>query len=461
MIARRRSAAVFGVVACLAAPSPAHSEATTDAAATIQGADIELVRTVRVVGDRIAGIVQVERGPSLVAVRADDNARMAAAASRAERLLPAATAAARGRAWADLGLGSGSEPRDLVAFIERDLAGMTFDASRSRLLVDPQRLRPDLGHADPDVDANASVLLTTGVTPDEPVAGHYAAHALLDGASPAGPVTTDALLAGSAMAEGAANLAALVFLFGGLGLESEVVSGALRPDDALEGRLVPEGMRSASPVLASLLEFVYLDGFAQDASLAKKGGFRRLAQERSTRRTSRDVLHTDRAPVPAVEIPAPSLPASLGLAMTDRDSLGEQGIITMVSLLTGKDNLGLIAGDGWAGDALWRFEEVSATSAQPGGATLWVTRWLTDDDANDFSYAMERCLVARFPKEGLQDDDARGGRVLRRADRIYRIQKNGQEVVVGVATPGIDAKLAPAGKKKVPASPQKRAVKLR
>jgi hypothetical protein len=458
----RASALVLVAFACLAAQRPVLPDAPTDSATTIKGADVDLVRTVRVVGERIARIVQVDRASSVVAVRADDAARSAEAASRAQRLLPTATAAARGRAWADLGLGSGNEPRDLVAFIVRDLAGMTFDSSGSRLLVDPQRLLDDVGHGDPDVDTDASVLLTTGVTPDESLAGHYLAHALLDGPDPEAPCTTDAFLARSALAEGSANLAALVFLFGGLGLESEVVSGALRPEDVLGGRLVPEGMRSGSPVIASFLEFVYLDGFAQSAALARKGGFRRLALERTTRHTSRDVLHADRAPAAAVEIPPPALPASLALSLGDRDSLGEQGIITLVSLLTGKDNLGLIAGDGWAGDALWRYDDAARTPPEGGdGATIWVTRWLTDEDANDFSYAIERCLTARFPAENLEDDPARGGRVLRRTDRIYRIQKNGLEVVVGAMASRIDAKLGPVAKKKGSPAPQKAPRKLK
>ena len=415
----------------------------------IKGADVDLVRAMRVVGDRIAGIVQRDRAPTLLAIRADEAARASASAKRAQRLLPAAFAEARGRAWIDLGLGAGNEPRDLVAAIASDLPGMTLDADETRLLVDPRRLLPDVGHGDPDVDPSASVLLATGVTPDEPVAGHFVAHALLDGAPPDGPVTTDALLARSALAEGSANLAALVFLFGGLGLESEVVSGALRPDDALEGRLVPEPMRSGGPVLGSLLEFVYLDGFAQASTLARKGGFGRLAQERKVRRTTRDVLHVDRPPAAPGEIPAPALPPTLEMSTADVDSLGEQGIITLVSVITGKDNLGLIAGDGWAGDRLWRFEGNAA------GATIWVTRWLTDEDAKDFSYAMERCLAARFPAEAPEDDAVRGGRVVRRMDRTYRIQKTGLEVVVAIAPPAIDVKLGPVEKKKGPTPPSK------
>jgi hypothetical protein len=214
-------------------------------------------------------------------------------------------------------------------------------------------------------------------------------------------------------------------------------------------------MRSASPVVASLLEFVYLDGFAQAASLARKGGFSRLAQERRSRRTTRDVIHLERPVAPPVEIVEPVLPTSMALSRVDRDSLGEQGIVAWVSLLTGKDNLGLMAGDGWTGDRLSRFEprEGSTTQADDG-VTIWVTQWTTDEDAGDFSYALERCLAARFPGEPIEDDQQRGGRVLRRADRIYRIERSGVHIVLRVVPPAIDAKMGPGTKKKGPTAPQ-------
>jgi len=414
----------------------------------VKGADPQLLESVRVVVERIAGIVHVDHPGRFVAVRADEAARVAEAAARAQRTLPPEIASARGRAWRDLGLGSGTEVADLVGAIEADLAGMTFDASRARLLVDPLRLRAVEEHGDPRVDAEASVLLATGVAADEPVAGHYAAHALLDAPSPGVP-TTDALLARAALAEGTANLAAMVLLFGGVGLESEVFTGTLRPEDVLGGRLVPETLRGGSPVVTHMLEFVYLDGFAQSAVLARQGGFNRLAQERKRRLTTRDVLHLDRPPAPAVDIAEPVVPASLGLQRADRDTLGEQGIISLVSLLTGKDNLGLIAGDGWEGDGLWRFEGA-------GGAalTVWITRWKTPEELDDFSYALERCLLARFPGEAVVDDAVRGGRVLARADHVYRIARTGGDLWLNVATPEIDAKMGPVPKKKGPEPPR-------
>jgi hypothetical protein len=279
------------------------------------------------------------------------------------------------------------------------------------------------------------------------------AHALLDGPSLEGPVTTDALLARSALAEGSANLAAFALLFGGLGLESEVVSGSLRPEDVLGGRLVSETMRTASPVVANLLEFVYLDGFAQAASIARKGGFSRVAQERRTRRTTRDVLHLDRPPAQPVDLPEPLLPASQALTLVDRDSLGEQGIVSLVSMLTGKDNLGLIAGDGWVADAVWRFEPGAGSKIKgEDGVTIWLSRWAGNEDAADFAYGLERCLQARFPGESLEGDRARGGQLLRRADRVYHIERTGSEVAFRVVAPAFEPKTDPDPKKKGPAS---------
>lgn len=426
----------------------------------IKGADADLVRSIGVIGERIAGIVRAGKAPALVPVRADEATRSAEALKRARGLLSPEASAARGRAWQDLGLGSGTEPQDLVVALERDLPGMTFDTARTRLLVDPGRLLSDVGHADPDQNADASILLATGVAPDEPVAGHYLAHALLDGPGLSSPVTTDALLAQSAWEEGSANLAALVLLFGGVGLEAEVVSGAVRPEDSLGGRLVPDGLQQASPVVAHLLGFSYLDGFAQVASVVRKGGFPRLAQDRKSRRTTSDLLHLDRPPTPPAPVLEAPLPATTGLVPVDRDSLGEQGIVTMVSLLTGKDNLGLIAGDGWVADTLWRYEPGPGSSAETGdGATVWVTQWKTEEDAKDFAYSVERVLAARFPEATLKDDPERGGRVLSRGDRVYRLEHESLRVVFKVLPPFLDVKLGPAPKKKVnrrPPPPRKK-----
>ena len=406
------------------------------------------------VEERIAGIVQAAKGPGLRTERADEAARASEALLRSQAVLPSEHAAARGRAWRDLGLGTGAEPGELIAAIESDLAGMTLDASRVRLLVDPSRLPDEVARGDPDSSADASVLLATGVTPDEPVAGHYIAHVLLDGPLLTAPATTDAILARAALSEGSANLAALVLLFGGVGLEAEVVSGAVRPEDALGGRLVPATLNSASPVVKSLLEFVYLDGFAQAAVLAKTGGFPRLRKERTSRRATCDVLHVDRPPAMPAVMTEPVLPPSLGLSVVDRDSLGEQGIVTLVATLTGKDNLGLIAGDGWVGDALWRFESSSPSGSDgDSGATFWVTNWKSEEDAKDFVYSLERCLQARFPGETVTDEAGSGGKILRRPDRVYRLAKTGLQVSLSVLTPAIDLKMNPETKKKAPARP--------
>jgi hypothetical protein len=110
-------------------------------------------------------------------------------------------------------------------------------------------------------------------------------------------------------------------------------------------------------------------------------------------------------------------------------------------MLTGKDNLGMIAGDGWAGDALWRFEGAG------GGVSVWETRWVSEEEAKDFAYAAERCLQGRFPGEpiaGTADEP----RVLVRTDRVLRLERRGAAVTLRVATPDWDRKLSPPPKKK-------------
>jgi len=413
--------------------------------AAIRGADPQLLAAVRDVGARMAPILRVAKGPAIVALRADAATRAEEARARAARTLPPSIALVRGRAWADLGLGAGNDPADLATALEADLDGFTFDRDRARLLVDPSRLATAEDAAAGEGAEAEALLLATGVAPDEPVAGHYLAHQALDPkATETGP-TTDAFLARAALAEGGANVAALLLLFSGVGLEREVLSGTLRPDDALGGRLVPEAMRSAGPFTRHLLEFVYLDGFVQAAALAKDGDLRRVTSEANRRRSTRDVLHLDRPPAPVATFVTPAFPSIPSLRLVDRDVLGEQGIVTLVALTTGKDNLALIAGDGWVGDAVWRFE--AAGGAGDDGVTVWSSRWLTEEDAKDAFYALTRSLQARFPSESLSEPSA-DARVLVRADRVHRLTRNGLEVSLRVASLPFDRALEGPAKKK-------------
>ena len=415
--------------------------AETPAAGEIKGADVTLVQNVRSIAERCARTLGAPAPLSLIALRAAEEMRLAEARARAERELPAARAAARGRAWSDLGLGTEADPAALALALARDLPGMSFDADGARLLVDPTRLIDDEGAGDPSTSHAASLLLATGVAPDEPVVAHYVAHKVLDRPPSSEPLTTDAALARAALAEGSANLAALLFLFGGVGMEAEVVGAKVRPEDVLAGRLVSESMRSDRPVVARLTEWVYLDGFAAVTALVRQSGLNRLPSERGARVTTRDVVHLDRPAALPAEIPAPAALEAAGLTFADRDSLGEQGIVTWVSMLTGKDNLGMIAGDGWAGDALWRYERDGS------GVTHWETRWVTEEDAKDFAYGVERCLQARFSGAALEGE-AEGPRVLARTDRIFRLERQGASVSLRIAPPAWDAKLAGPPKKK-------------
>jgi len=430
--------------AVLAAAAVAGAPEAPPPAGEVKGADLELVQNVRAIAERSARALGASAPLSLLALRAPEDVRLAEARRRAERELPASLAAARGRAWADLGLGTEDDPAAIALTLARDLPGMSFDGDRARLLVDPTRLREDDGTGDPANNHAASLLLATGVAPDEPVVAHYVAHAIADPSDPAEPLSTDRTLARAAMAEGEANLAAMLLLFGGVGLENEVVGAKIRPEDVLSGRLVSESLRSDRPVVSRLTDWIYLDGFASVAALVRQVGLERLPAERSRRQTTRDVIHLDRPAAVPMEIPTPPGPEASGLTLADRDSLGEAGITTWVSLLTGKENLGMIAGDGWAGDALWRFE------AGGTGITLWETRWVTEDEAKDFAYAVERCLQSRFPGETiLGTGDA--PRSLARSDRVYRMERRGAAVTVRVAPPEWDRKLdAPSKKKGAP-----------
>ena len=90
----------------------------------------------------------------------------------------------------------------------------------------------------------------------------------------------------------------------------------------------------------------------------------------------------------AAVIETPSSGLSTEFELIDQDTIGEAAIAVLVSRRTAKVNLGLICADGWAGDALFRWERPSDRE----GTTLWVTRWVSDDEAADFEYGYLRAL---------------------------------------------------------------------
>ncbi len=119
-----------------------------------------------------------------------------------------------------------------------------------------------------------------------------------------------------------------------------------------------------------------------------------------------------------------------------------------MSALTGKDSLGLQAGDGWAGDRLYRWQLGEDPQV---GVTEWVTRWQAvgvdldrpaDKTAEDFDYAFGRALEARFPGRRFE---ARGDgqRALATPDRVFRIERRGPEVRILASPRALDAVIRP------------------
>jgi hypothetical protein len=109
----------------------------------------------------------------------------------------------------------------------------------------------------------------------------------------------------------------------------------------------------------------------------------------------------------------------------------------LVSTQTGKDNLGLLAGDGWLDDRLVRWEP--AEGGGPG-LTEWGSRWASAEEAADFAYAFGRSLEARFPGRTIDAPDERR-RVLTEGGLTYRLERLGSEVRVRVAPAELDAQL--------------------
>jgi len=402
-----------------------------------------LLRAVR----RIAGKVETLRGEKFarppIAVRVPDELRAAAAEIRAFAVVDRTRLHARGRAWGDLGLGGAASPERLMVALARDLEGIGFDPSENRLLVAPDRLTEADYTPKAELDGPATLLLLTGVRHDEPLVSHLLLHVRQreresrDYLEP----TTDGLLARAALAEGEANLLAIRYLFEGMGLEDEVMSFSLGPGEYLDGSLVPMGLDDMIGAEADLVRFVYTEGYHRAVEMFDEGGWARIDKALRAVRTTRDLLHPDRGTAAVAGFDEPVAPRP-GLARVDEDSLGEQGIVVLVSRVTGKDDLALQAGDGWAGDRLYRWEG-------PGdaAATEWLTRWARPEDAADFVWAWGKMLGVRFPDTPVREVD--GALVLSTPGLSFRIERSPAAVrVLVLSGPAVEpaAEAAPSSK---------------
>jgi hypothetical protein len=410
----------------------------------VKGADLELLATVRRLAERVERLRGEEFVRAPLAIRAPAPIREVAAEIRAHTVVTRERLEARGRAWADVGLGDSHSPARLFEMLSRDLGEIGYEAGANRLLVDPSCLAASgepIEAVEGDGVDDATVLMMTGVEPDEPVAAHMLMHVRQyerRGADMLAP-TTDQTLARSAWAEGEANLVAVRMLFAGMGLADDVVTSGLDPTDLLSGRLFPADLDGLQGMEGELARFVYLEGYDEAARRFRAGGWEQVdAGIRRADRT-RDLLHPGAAAAPAATVSTPAAPGGGALALLDEDSLGEQAILVLLAHWTGKDNLALQAADGWAGDRLYRWEP-AGEGAPAGGVTQWHTRWSGEQHAADFDYALSRALGRRFPERRLAPA-APGVQVLRAGERVFRLERDGAEVQLWVLTPEWDARL--------------------
>lgn len=392
-------------------------------------ADARLLDEVGALAEQVAQLrgERLPRAP--VALRVGAERRRVAAQVTAGTLLPGDRLAARGRAFDDVGLGEARAPERLLVALSADLEGASLDLATGQLLVDPGRLTPRDFRGEGG-QGPSELLETTGVRPDEPLLVHMLVH-LLQRARGAPPQagTTDSLLADAAWREGEANVVAVRYLFRGMGIADDVLEIGLDPGEVIDGGLVPAMADGGGGAIARLLDFVYRDGFEQASAAQRAGGWDALLAAARRRRSTRDLLHPDRPALGATAPLPPGWTPPAGYHETDRDVLGEQAVIALVSVGSGKDNLGLLAGDGWAGDGLYRYERPGEPAS---GITLWTTLWTDPAAAADFEYGLLRSLEGRFPGAAVERAEE-GTASLRGGHRVFRVEGSGRSVrlVVG------------------------------
>jgi hypothetical protein len=152
---------------------------------------------------------------------------------------------------------------------------------------------------------------------------------------------------------------------------------------------------------------------------------------------SSDLLHPGGSRPEELAIPDPA--PRPGLRLVDEDTLGEQVVFVLLSTLTGKDNLALLAAEGWSGDRLYRWEPPGGPPEE--GITEWVTRWGSEQDAADFAYGLGRALAARHPGGTFQPKSP-GVRLLRSNGKRFRLERGPRTVRLEVR-PAADS--PPAG----------------
>jgi len=411
------SIALLGVLPVTAAP----------ATPPIKGADLNLLESVRVIGGQVEKLRGERFARPPLAVRASEDMRDVAAEIRAFNVIDRDRLAARGRAWADVGLGGPASPAVLFRLLAADLQGIGFDPAGNRLLVDPDRLTDK--DFSPEEEGSSTVLMHAGIRPDEPLVGHLLIHVRqrerLGADYLAG--TTDRLLAQAAWAEGEANLLAVRYLFGAMGLADDVIVYGVDPGQFLDGGLVPRDLDRLSGVEADLVRFVYHEGYAQAVRAYRTGGWSGVSRAMQLSHTTRAVLHPDRAALPEAPFVQAVAPVE-GLRLVDSDSLGEQSVFVLVSRGTGKDNLALQAADGWVGDQLYRWEP-GADTALRGGVTEWITNWASSEDVEDFVYSLGRVLGTWYP-DATPRQIAPGTDLFDVGERLYRIERQAETVRV-------------------------------
>ncbi len=394
----------------------------------------QLADSVQRIAGRVEAIRDLKFRATPAAARVPQDVLDVAAELRAFSALAPERLAARGRGWTDLGLGVPTTPSTIVRMLAADLGGMSYDPTAHRILLANETLTS----ADFETEAvdagstDGNLLAMTGVRPDEPAIGHVLIHLQQRERTGADHLigSTDELLARAAWAEGEANLVAIRYLFGGMGLADSVTDVVANPGEFLDGKLVPPEYGSQTGAVADFLDFVYAEGYAQAINRYKAGGWAAIDRAMKSEWSTRQVLHPGRTAIPAGFPEA--VPPAEGLTLRDEDTLGEQAMIVLISRLTGKDNLALQVGDGWAGDRLYRWE---ATDGGEGGVTELWTRWDSDEDVEDYLYGLKRGLPARFPGGTLSAAATGAGtQRLETAEYVVQVARDGLEVRLAVAS---------------------------
>ncbi len=212
----------------------------------------------------------------------------------------------------------------------------------------------------------------------------------------ASSLNQDEQTARSAVVEGGGALAMTDFLLSSMGIKRSALPNMdkmLAMASEAEMKQFPV-FAAAPPYLREGLLFPYTAGMRYVSHLVEKHGKAGYVYAmKNPPHSTAEILHPERAPLPAADLRLPEIKVPAGYKLLDEDVLGEFDVQVLLKLHGGERDAAEIA-------AAWRGFRYAVYENQAGSAAFLTHRsqWATDAAARQFAAAFRKVLDAKGRK---------------------------------------------------------------